>query len=211
MGYETPPHDIILPLQDDFNRANENPMNPAQWDKFTTGNGFRIDNNASECNGAASGTAAFIGDGENLVNHEVWLEVKTAPVHVLPGGGRLYTRMSPTGSATYYGYALRFGTDAWDLVRYDGNSSTIGATLASGSYTAAAGDRWMIRTNSNTHRVFMRTSAGSWTLLGQGDDSTYTTGYTGMGVSNSGLEFEVEQFGCGEAFAGAPATVVTIR
>ena len=187
--------DMPLPVVDNFDRLNENPLSDAgRWSNGVVGSGesgLYIPNNWLACSKSTTCTA-WRNSSQYGPDSESWARIAT-----LPGTGnslRLYVRIQQPGSTAADGYELRTiqqsGTDQVLLERLDNGTLVARLTI---NQELAAGDTLLLRAKGTTLEVW-RNDGSSWTRLGLVLDSTYSAGgYTGIGLR--GTTGRLEDFG----------------
>ncbi|MEK7424998.1 MAG: fibronectin type III domain-containing protein, partial [Actinomycetota bacterium] len=184
-----------LPVLDDFNRANENPLSDGgKWGNGVVGStetGLNVVSNELACSKTTTCTA-WRSNAQYGPDAEVWTRVGT-----LPGVGnavRLYVRLQTPGSSAVDGYMLLYsqlsGTD--QVVLYRITNGALAAVLTV-NQELAAGDRLLLRAKGSTLEAWRRDTS-SWSRLGVVNDSTYgVAGYAGIGLR--GTTGRLDDFG----------------
>lgn len=95
--------------------------------------------------------------------------------------------------STWTGYALDLAAASWQLYRYDG--STLTSISGSVSRTQTANDSFGFQHIGNAIGVYIKPSAGAWSLLGTYYDATYTSGWGGVEIQ--GFIARLDNYGCG--------------
>lgn len=131
-------------------------------------------------------------------NVEVYVKVVTKP-NAVSGDVTLDARIQTPGSAAIDCYAFQYkvsaGTDTFELLRIDNNSSTSLASAFTQELTS--GDSMGLSITGNILEAWYKPGAGAWTSLGTATDGTYpNAGYLGLSGS-SGLATVVDDFGGG--------------
>ena len=189
------PPDLPLPIVDNFDRPNENPLlDGLRWTNGVIGSGesgLYIPNNWFACSRSTTCTA-WRNSAQYGPDSESWARIAT-----LPGTAnsvRLYVRIQQPGSAAADGYELRTiqqaGTDQVLLERVDNGTLVTRLTI---NQELAAGDTLLLRAKGTTIEAW-RNDGTSWARLGVVNDSTYSAGgYTGIGLR--GTTGRLEDFG----------------
>ena len=173
-----------LPVIDNFNRHNENPLSDsARWTNGVAGSsetGLRLTSNAVDCTKTTTCTA-----WRNNTQYGPDVEVY-ARVSALPGTNnqfRLLGRIQQAGTSTYDGYMLRTtqltGTDQIALERID-NGVILG--LATIPFELQVGDTVLLRIKGALLEAWVRRGS-TWTKVGSANDATYgAAGRVGIGI-----------------------------
>lgn len=125
------------------------------------------------------------GSGNGYINKpfgpdvEVYVTVPT--IALSPSGSMsIWCRIISPNSASISGYSasINVGTSVWKLNRLDNNTAT---QIATGALTPAAGDAFGISIIGTLLQFWYKVAAGTWTMLGSVEDSTYKApGVVGM-------------------------------
>lgn len=175
-------------LLSSFTGADENPLSEG-------GNWARLDTNGT---GTLQRVSNTVGDTQATTRDAYWTPTNFGPdceayvsIPTKPGNTQsvsIVARVQGEGGAgTWDGYRATFtaasGTDTWLLDRITNNAAA--ATIASGNREFSAGEKIGIECIGTTIAIYVFTG-GSWTQLGSGTDSTYTSaGKVGMRIANS--------------------------
>lgn len=186
------------PVLDTFNRANEEPA--ANWqDNAGAPGGLKIASNVL----AGDTTNYCVGYYTPLtftVPCENYITVLTSI-----GGGEIaelsylttdHGGVSPIRDSNKDGYVLLTHFPASNqigLYRRNDNALTL---LGAFSWTIANGDSYLARVVDGLHSIYAKASAGSWTLIGNATDNTWTSGRFMVNTGAGGLT-TFEDFGGG--------------
>jgi hypothetical protein len=191
-----------LPILDDFNRADENPLSDAgRWTNGMNGGevGLYLVSNELGCTRTTTCTA-WRNNAQYGPDAESWARIAT-----LPGAGnhiRLYVRVQSPGSSAVDGYMLRTnqssGTDQVFLERLDNGLITTRLTM---NQELAVGDTLLLRAVGSTLEAW-RHDGIAWARLGTLADSAYAAaGFVGVGLRQT--TGRLDDFG-GRTYGGPP-------
>lgn len=178
-------------ILDNFNRANSTGLG-ANWTAFR---GITAPNVISNTAGhpTLNATAAAWNPGKFGPNCEVYATVPTLLDSSLTE--RLYLRISAI-SSTPNGYMILLhpSTSEIQVYRLDSNVATLLKTFT--GQTIGAGDSFGASMIGSIIRVYYKVSGGSWVLLGNHTDTTYSAaGYLGLSLNVSAAR--MDDFGGG--------------
>lgn len=187
------------PILDDFNRANEQPV--TGWTNVTGAGGMRVVSNG------------MTGDSVTWCR-AFWNQSFSAPFEWRAtvsnvSAGYVLDLWYLTNDGNNNGYRLLSEIPGIGSVRLQRMVSGGGTALADFSWTLATGDSFGVRVDgSGAHYVYAKAAAGSWTLLGIANDSTYTSGYVALGTAGDGAAI-YDDFAAG--YPVLPTMYVTAR
>jgi hypothetical protein len=160
----------ITPLLDDFNRANENPLNAsAVWSNQN------LNQQTGGCQLLSNQLAPIAATGESRCtiidfprDVEFWVTVATFTSQI-----DLAYRGISLGAGNWNGYLFEVFGGNWQFYRIDGGSATaVGAGFGS---SPASGDRALVRAYGSTHELWTQTAGGAWVLGATRTEATYLT------------------------------------
>ena len=194
------PTDLVLPVEplpilDNFNRPNENPLSFAgRWGNGILGSSERsLRVTANQCRSTQTTTATAWWNAAQLgPDSESYVTIATRP-----GNGnavRLYVRLRTPGSSAVDGYMLLYnqssGTDTLTIYRLTNGALT---SLQSTSHEVAAGTRLLLRARGNALEAWVK-EGSVWSRQIRVTDSTYAgAGYVGVGLR--GTTGRLDDFG----------------
>jgi hypothetical protein len=178
-----------LPILDNFNRANENPLSGGgSWTIGVSGSieaGLYVTSNQLACNKSTTCTA-YRSSAQYGADVEVWARM---PVVGAAGSNlRLKARLQQVGSSGYDGYMLRTnrldGTDEVYLERLD-NAALV--RLKTVSWELAANDTLLFRITDQMLEAWLKRGS-NWIRLAVVSDSTYAAvGHVGIGLRTKNI------------------------
>lgn len=164
---------------DDFNRANENPLNPTNWG-VPTATAMQVVSNLCAASASSAGAESV---WKTLFGPDAYSEIK---VTTRPASGQyviLTVRLSNyTDTTTRTGYFIRWQRGADCVIyRFNGNGTDTELARAVGP-TFADGDIVRLSAEGSTISVQRNGAAAFLTAT----DATYgSAGYCGIGITNS--------------------------
>ena len=177
------------PILDNFNRPNENPLNPTKWfsafdfDDTPPSEAFEIvsnqivGNDITEWTSGAWKTPAP-GPVEMYVDVVAWNATTRGTLWILQGP------LVHEGNTTGYQFVFHpAGGGNWQIRRIDNGA---GSTLLSGADVFANGDSVGFRAFNGIVSAWRKPAGGAWAKVGQIADTAYTGGYIGLETSEGG-------------------------
>jgi hypothetical protein len=182
-----------LPVLDNFNRPNENPLSGGgSWGSGASSSERCLKVVSNQLASDKTTTCSAVRVAPFGADVEVWTRVT-----VLPGAGnqiRLNARLQQPGTTTYDGYMLRTnqlsGTDEVYLERIDNGAFV---RLLTVNRELAVGNTLLFRVEGSTLEAWIK-SGSAWSLVGSVDDSTYATGGS-VGIGLRGKTGRLDDFG----------------
>jgi hypothetical protein len=175
-----------ISVSDSFNRSPENPLSDSgawtqiQFDSYplaivTTGQ-------ATSSQAGSGGSSIYTGSG-SLTTTDVFCAIDTfnSSDNII-----IFLRANASFSQ---GYRIKFGSSYCSVYLENGTS------IATGNPTIAAGDSIGVRMTGATLTVYHQASGGSWQQVLTTTDSTYSSGYAGIGISSQNTS--ISSFGSG--------------
>lgn len=169
------------PILDNFNRANENPLNSTNWfSGFDGDSPLKLVSNHVTVPGTSGlwGSAAW--KTVNPGNSEAYVDLVQESTG--SGYGMLWVALQTLSTtADVIGYQLEMDNGAgWWLYRWDdeGNQETLIDAYSQQGFRN--GDSAGLRVKDGTISVWRKPAGGAWGMLDSIADSTYTGGYIGL-------------------------------
>ena len=180
------------PILDNFNRANENPIDPTHWlsgwngDHIPAGQAFKIVSNKIVTNGVGNQTSAlwktpYAGDSE------VYVDLSTLG----PGEYNSISAAVDDAAGNQYQFQIAQGS-GWFLTCYAPGYHS----LFNGTDQFQNGDSAGMRVSNGVISVWRKPAGGSWYQLASVNDSSLTGGSIGIESDSRGQSI-FDNFGGG--------------
>jgi hypothetical protein len=188
----------VLPVLDNFNRANEAPLSQGgNWIRMANGMAQLqvVSNAAAGPTTSTTSSMAYTPPGI-MVDSESSCSIAILP-SITNDSIQVYTRLGGLNvlANTVRGYMAQWlaGSGIVNIVRHNGDNTA--TTIATATIAAPrVGDKIRITSIGSLHTAYVDTGGG-WTSVVSVTDTNYTSGYIGLG--GRGTTFAADNFGGG--------------
>ena len=203
--------DPTTSVLDNYNRSNTGPPQGGNWSVITaiTSVGFKIVSNQAQPGGDSAACYEYWNVETFGPDSEVFYTVPTVDsASDYVGLSLMLGTLNPTNASTFTGYEADFIQRAGGSPVNEAQISRIDAGTPTGldspvSYTVVAGDTLWFRKVGSTIQLYAKPSGGSYSLLLEVTDNTYSTGYIGKGWwYNIAANTHIDDFGGGTVVSG---------